>query len=89
MIVTTSSKCRSLLRPLDILGALISGLCHDIDHPGFNNNFLIVTSSPFAILYNDKSVLENHHAALTFQLLQSPENDIFAVSNLIFFILIT
>ena len=89
MLLTMCLKCNGFFRPIDMLGTLIAALCHDIDHPGVNNNFLIVTGAPFAILYNDKSVLENHHAALTFQLLQNRENDIFAVffhvlSNFIF-----
>ena len=77
MILTSALSLQPFFRPLELLGILIAALCHDIDHPGVNNNFLIVTSAPFAVLYNDRSVLENHHAALTFQLLQKRENDIF------------
>ena len=34
---------------------------HDLDHPGLNEKFLIETSSHLAGLYNNSSVLENHH----------------------------
>ncbi len=34
---------------------------HDLDHPGLNEKFLIATSSHLAGLYNNSSVLENHH----------------------------
>jgi hypothetical protein len=47
----------------------------DHDHPGLNNNFLVNTHDPKAVLYNDKSVLENHHCAAAFQHLMNPENN--------------
>ena len=40
---------------------LVSTLVHDVDHNGLNNNFHINSQSPLAVLYNDISVLENHH----------------------------
>lgn len=39
---------------------MIAALCHDVDHPGFTNNFLQVTNHVLADLY-EESVLENHH----------------------------
>lgn len=57
------------LADFEIIICLISAAVHDYDHPGVNNIFLINTSSPLAMLYNDKSVLENHHVASSFKLL--------------------
>ena len=45
----------------------------DYDHPGVNNAFLIATGDAKAVLYNDKSVLENHHVSSAFKLLAKPE----------------
>jgi cAMP-specific phosphodiesterase 4 len=52
--------------PMDRLILYIGSAIHDFDHPGVNNNFMINTASSQAILYNDKSVLENHHVAAAF-----------------------
>ena len=57
------------LTHVDIFALLISGLCHDLQHPGLNNPHQVTTMSELAIKYNDKSVLENHHCYMTFKLL--------------------
>ena len=44
---------------------------HDIDHPGLTNDFLVKTGHEWAILYNDHSVAENHHATAAFMMLRS------------------
>ena len=61
-----SEQCavmRSLFSPQHILAALIVGIGHDVGHPGVTNAFLTSTKSPLAIMYNDRSVLENLHCA--------------------------
>ncbi|XP_050678798.1 cAMP and cAMP-inhibited cGMP 3',5'-cyclic phosphodiesterase 10A-like isoform X2 [Leptidea sinapis] len=39
---------------------MLGGICHDLDHPGFNNNFLIMSRHPLAQMYKT-STLEHHH----------------------------
>ena len=41
--------------------SLAAAVGHDLDHPGLNEKYLIATSSHLAGLYNNSSVLENHH----------------------------
>jgi hypothetical protein len=56
---------------------MLSAAIHDIDHPGYNNMFLINNKSDLAIMYNDKSILENHHISLTFRILKEKDCEIF------------
>lgn len=67
---------RKNLQAHDVLAILIAAAIHDYDHPGVNNAFLINTKSDVALLYNDKSVLENHHIAGGFHLMTQQDRDI-------------
>ncbi|XP_065887760.1 high affinity cGMP-specific 3',5'-cyclic phosphodiesterase 9A-like [Dysidea avara] len=49
---------------LEVLSLLTACVCHDMDHPGFTNSFLIHSRHPLAVQFNDKSPLENHHTSL-------------------------
>lgn len=49
---------------------MFSGLMHDVHHTGFANKFEVNSFSDLAIMYNDISVLESHHAATTFRILR-------------------
>jgi len=55
------------LSDLEIFALLFSAIIHDFDHSGTTNNFHIQSNSNKAILYNDRSVLENHHVAAFFR----------------------
>jgi hypothetical protein len=72
----TSFGGASFLTHLDILSLLVAALCHDVGHPGLSNAYLVNSESDLAITYNDRSVLESHHASLCFKLLKKPESDL-------------
>lgn len=54
----------NVMPSLEVFAGLIAALVHDVDHPGKTNTFLVKTQAPLALLYNDRSVLENHHVSL-------------------------
>lgn len=58
------------LKPIIVFASLIAAIAHDVDHPGNTNSYEINSLSKRAMLYNDNSVLENHHCTLTFELLE-------------------
>jgi hypothetical protein len=64
------------LRFVDIFALLVAALCHDLDHPGCTNSFLIQMEDELALRYNDVSVLENHHASLACELLRKDDTRI-------------
>uniref|UniRef100_F6VQE6 Phosphodiesterase n=1 Tax=Callithrix jacchus TaxID=9483 RepID=F6VQE6_CALJA len=61
------------LTELEIFAIIFSAAIHDYEHTGTTNNFHIQTRSDPAILYNDRSVLENHHLSAAYRLLQDDE----------------
>ncbi|CDJ64413.1 hypothetical protein, conserved [Eimeria necatrix] len=67
------------MNALGVGSCLVAGLCHDVGHPGRNNNFFVAEMSPLSILYNDASVLENFHSSLTFRVLADPSCNLFTL----------
>jgi 3',5'-cyclic-nucleotide phosphodiesterase len=63
----------------DVLAALVAAAAHDYKHDGVNNAFHINTHSELATLYNDRSVLENMHAAELFRLMKVKKFNIFSI----------
>jgi len=61
---------------VDMFCYILSAACHDIDHPGMGNVFLIETKHEIAMRYNDISVLENYHIAQTFEIMSQDKYDI-------------
>ena len=71
-----AERCK--LSKSELLGAVLAGAIHDYDHPGFNNNFHTRTNAYLSTLYNDRSILENHHCACVFELMRQPMYNLLA-----------
>ena len=55
----------------------VGAICHDLDHRGFNNKFMIDVGSPLAAIYST-STMEHHHFNMTVTILQQDSHNIFA-----------
>eukprot|EP00039_Didymoeca_costata_P012973 m.190192 g.190192 ORF g.190192 m.190192 type:complete len:648 (+) comp15638_c0_seq9:126-2069(+) len=69
---------RNSFSDIEIFATLIAAAVHDVDHPGHTNNFLVKTEHDLAILYNDISVLENHHISTAFKIMREEDSNILA-----------
>ena len=66
------------LSSLQAVACILAAVGHDFRHPGINNNFLVHQRDDLAIVYNDKSVLEQMHLTEFFKLLKRPECNVFS-----------
>ncbi|KEP67175.1 UNVERIFIED_CONTAM: 3'5'-cyclic nucleotide phosphodiesterase domain-containing protein [Hammondia hammondi] len=64
-------------QPLDYFVLSVAALGHDLGHPGANNLFVSRNDGVPSRLYQNRSVLENYHAALLFQILRHPRFNVF------------
>ncbi len=53
-----------------------AALCHDLEHPGVNNAFLLQSSSPLTACYGNKSTLEKHHAYVACKMILDTDLDL-------------
>ncbi|XP_067006021.1 high affinity cGMP-specific 3',5'-cyclic phosphodiesterase 9A [Anabrus simplex] len=67
----------ALIGDMEVLVLLTSCICHDLDHPGYNNIYQINAKTELALRYNDISPLENHHCSVAFRVLENPDCNIF------------
>jgi len=72
-------KSYTLFSEVTVFWMLVAALGHDVSHLGVNNQFLVETEHPLALRYNDKSVLENLHCSVLFEVLADPAANVLQV----------
>lgn len=60
---------------LEAVALFVGSLCHDLDHRGKNNKFMLETASPLAAVYST-STMEHHHYHQTVTILQQEGHNI-------------
>jgi hypothetical protein len=70
--ILKKTRVAECVGPVKTFAFLLSAVTHDVAHPGHSNLFEINSGSELALLYNDDSVLEQHHCALGFRLMFKP-----------------
>ena len=68
--ILNSKALEDVFSSLEIFAALFAAIIHDVGHPGRTNPYLVNTKHELALLYNDNSVLENHHLAVAFKTME-------------------
>eukprot|EP01094_Clydonella_sp_ATCC50884_P021743 TRINITY_DN485_c0_g1_i1.p1 TRINITY_DN485_c0_g1~~TRINITY_DN485_c0_g1_i1.p1 ORF type:complete len:330 (+),score=139.92 TRINITY_DN485_c0_g1_i1:228-1217(+) len=69
-------NARAHLSATEQLALLVAALCHDLDHPGFTNEFALLSGHPLAREAGEhNNVLERHHVALSHRVLEGPSVD--------------
>ncbi|XP_048759916.1 probable 3',5'-cyclic phosphodiesterase pde-5 isoform X5 [Ostrea edulis] len=62
--------------PIECLALFVACLCHDLDHRGKTNAFMVKSASPLAAIYST-STMEHHHFNHTVTILQNEGHNIF------------
>lgn len=62
--------------PVECLALFVACLCHDLDHRGKTNAFMVKSASPLAAIYST-STMEHHHFNHTVTILQNEGHNIF------------
>jgi 3'5'-cyclic nucleotide phosphodiesterase len=75
LIQMGGSKFACSDNPVELFALLVAAVVHDVGHPGMNNSYQISSKSDLALVYNDKSVLENMHASRAFQIIMGDQKD--------------
>ena len=65
-----------------LLAAIIAAAVHDVLHPGFNNNYLVLQEDSVAQSFNDQAVLENQSLRMAFELMRNEDTNFIMGSRL-------
>lgn len=76
-LIASRTGITQLLSDVEFFSILVAAVAHDISHPGLNNQFLVETRDKLALLYNDRSPLENMHCCKLYWLMRKPDRDVF------------
>ena len=59
-LLKENTSISNYFNDLEKFALVFSGLCHDVSHRGYTNNFEILSYSKLTVRYHDKSVKSNY-----------------------------
>ncbi|KAK3612701.1 hypothetical protein CHS0354_042228 [Potamilus streckersoni] len=75
-VYTVIKTAKHNFTPFECLALFVACLCHDLDHRGKTNAFMVKSASPLAAIYST-STMEHHHFNQTVTILQNEGHNIF------------
>lgn len=75
-ILLKQTKLKTYYDDLGKLSVMFASLMHDIDHRGRTNVFEANSLSEISLVYNDRSILENHHCSTAFTVIRKSKYNI-------------
>ena len=72
------AKLDQRLTKFELLGFIVSAICHDANHDGFTNVYNEKAETPLGILFKNQSVMETHHCTVAISVLSKEECNIFS-----------
>ncbi|CAC5410938.1 PDE10 [Mytilus coruscus] len=75
-VYTVIKTTKHSFSPVECLALYVACLCHDLDHRGKTNAFMVKSASPLAAIYST-STMEHHHFNHTVTILQNEGHNIF------------
>jgi hypothetical protein len=74
----TARLKKRMFSSTDAFCLILAAVMHDFRHPGLSNAFLVSTGDERALMYNDRSVLEQFHVSQAWCTMMEPQNNILA-----------
>ena len=75
-------RANSADKDLWLLAAVLGAAVHDVLHPGYNNQYMVLEEATVARTYNDQAVLENQSLYMALELMRSKESNFIHNSSL-------
>ncbi len=65
-------RVHKVISSFEYMCSILAAICHDIDHPGVNQSFLIKSKQMLSVFYKN-SLLENHHSNVSISVLSQSQ----------------
>lgn len=72
-----TGKLEKIFTKLELLALFVAAVCHDANHDGFSNSYMLKAETPLGILFQNQSVMETHHCAVAISIIAKDELNLF------------